>query len=68
MAAQDSGTAPKRPVPEFDSLNCDVFEVTEDMGTVDTTVRPMRDSLRIRMGLPPLGQPPENEPPKQNPT
>jgi hypothetical protein len=44
MSKQNSGPDPQRVEPQFDSLNCDIFEVTDDIGTVDRTVRPMPDA------------------------
>ncbi len=57
----------QQPESHWDSLNCDVVVITDADCVIDTTVRPMRDSLRIKLGLPPLGKPPESELPKDNP-
>ena len=53
-----------------DSLNSEIVEVTG--GTVDTTVRPMRESLRKRLKPPYNCQPlppalPPQEPPQEQP-
>jgi hypothetical protein len=48
----------------WDSLNTDVLEPTG--GTVDTTVRPMRESLRKRL-KPPCNGLPSQEPPEETP-
>ncbi len=40
MAEPEKGPAPRQSKAEFDSLNSDYIEVTEDMGTVDTTFVP----------------------------
>jgi hypothetical protein len=54
-----------------DSLNCDDFVLTDDMGVTDHTVRPMPDSLRRYLKLPPYGEPPASgprpEPPNKPP-
>ncbi len=60
------------PVPEpgdsrWDSLDADLFVVTEANSITDTTVRPLRDSLRIRLGLPPVHSPPCDPPPPELP-
>jgi hypothetical protein len=54
----------REPSARWDSLNGDVVEVT-DMKW-DDTVRPMSESLRKQLKLPPRPQPP-TEPPPDNP-
>jgi hypothetical protein len=48
-----------------DSLNADILEPTG--GTVDTTVRPMRESLRKRLKPPYNGRPPQERPTENSP-
>jgi hypothetical protein len=38
----------REPESHWDSLNCDVVIITDADCVIDTTVRPMRDSLRIK--------------------
>jgi len=67
MANPEKGPGLGQPELKTDSLDCDFFELTDEIGTVDTTVRPMRDRLRVRLGLPPLGQQPTGQaPPEQS--
>jgi hypothetical protein len=61
---------PQSPAPEivpvqFDSLNCDNYEPTNV--EIDNTVRPMRDSLRKYLKLPPYNKPPTGPPQEPRP-
>jgi hypothetical protein len=64
--------AEKSPTPEkdqvqYDSLNIDIFEPTDVL--IDNTVRPMPDSLRKWLKLPPYDKsPPTGKPPQQSPS
>jgi hypothetical protein len=53
-----------RPPDRWDSLNVETIEVTEF--TVDRTIKPMSESLRKQLKLPPRPQPPA-EPRPDNP-
>ena len=46
MANPEKSPAPDQPAIECDSLNSELFEPTDVV--IDTTVRPMRESLRKR--------------------
>lgn len=57
----------QHPESQWDNRNCDVVVITDADGVIDTTVRLLRDSLRIKLGLPPRNQPLPQEPPMDNP-
>lgn len=57
MANPEKGPALDKNQVQFDSLNMDIVEPTDVV--VDKTVRPMRDSLRKWLKLPPYDQPPQ---------
>jgi hypothetical protein len=65
MVNPDSGPVPEKDVAQFDSLNIDIVEPTDVV--VDNTVRPMRDSLRKWLKLPPYDKPPPTGQPPQEP-
>jgi hypothetical protein len=65
MATSESLPAPSSNSFQADSLDCDIVEPTG--GVVDTTVRPMRESLRKRLKPPYSGQPPTSQPPQEPP-
>jgi hypothetical protein len=60
MANPEKVPVPDQPELQRDSLNSDVFEPTDLV--IDTTVRPMRESLRKRLKQPANGQQ-SHEPP-----
>jgi hypothetical protein len=65
MANSETGPAPEKAQFQFDSLNMDTFEPTDVVD--DSTIRPMPDSMRKSLRLPPYGPPPQ-QPFKENPS
>jgi len=61
MANPEKHAASEQPENQWDSLNCEVFEPTDVV--IDTTVRPMRESLRKALKPPHNGEG-SHEPPK----
>jgi hypothetical protein len=64
MANPEKSPAFEKDQVQFDSLNMDIVEPTDVV--VDKTVRPMPDSLRKWLKLPPYDKPPE-APPQEKP-
>jgi hypothetical protein len=62
MPDPQKNPAPDNGSVQFDSLNCDNFEPTNV--EIDNTVRPMSDSLRKYLKLPPYNKPPTDQPPQ----
>jgi hypothetical protein len=62
MTNRHKGSFPESSVGQWDSLNCDVVGPTDVVE--DTTVRPMRESLRKRLQAPRAKAPPQ-EPPQE---
>ena len=60
MTNPQNANDPEKEQVSWDSLNTDILEPTG--GTIDTTVRPMRESLRKRLKQPPNGGPPPESP------
>jgi hypothetical protein len=56
MAGAEKSSSPERVEAQFDSLNTDIIEPKDAID--DTTVRPIPDSLRKWLKLPPYDQPP----------
>jgi len=65
MANPDKTPVPEKDQVQLDSLNMDICEPTDVV--VDNTVRPMRDSLRKWLKLPPYDRPPAGKPLPQRP-
>lgn len=65
MANPEKGPAANKEPAQFDSFNCDVVEPTNVVE--DNTVRPMPDSLRKWLKLPPYDKPPSTGQPPQGP-
>jgi hypothetical protein len=61
MANSEKGPVSEKDQVQFDSLNIDIVEPTDVVA--DNTVRPMRDSLRRWLKLPPYDKP-QQAPPK----
>lgn len=53
MTNPEKAPVPDEPEIQLDSLNCDICEPTDVV--IDTTVRPMRESLRKGLNLPHTG-------------
>jgi hypothetical protein len=62
MANPEQAPCPEKDGVQFDSLNSDIFEPTDVV--VDNTVRPMPDSLRKWLKLPPYDKPATGQPPQ----
>jgi hypothetical protein len=54
MANPEKIPVPDQPEIQLDSLNSEIFEPTDVV--IDTTIRPMRESLRKRLKPPPNGE------------
>ena len=62
MSNPEKAPLPEKEGVQFDSLNMDIVEPTDVI--VDNTVRPMRDSLRKWLKLPPYDKQPDPSPKK----
>jgi hypothetical protein len=64
MANPEQSPTPEKDAVQFDSLNSDVFEPT-DVVVDNNTVRPMRDSMRKWLKLPPYDKPATGQAPQE---